>query len=68
MRNTYIAGIFKFTFYCVCVLNSVTMTSKHMTLTLEEKIKVTEEHEKNKRPANELTVLFKVGKTQIYDI
>ena len=42
------------------------MTSKHKTLTLEEKIKVIE-HEKNKRPAKELTVLFKVGKTQIYD-
>lgn len=44
------------------------MTSKHKTLTLEEKIKVIEEHEKNKRPAKELTVLFKVGKPQIYDI
>lgn len=44
------------------------MTSKHKTLTVEEKIKVIEEHEKNKRPAKELTVLFKVGKTQIYDI
>ena len=46
------------------------MTSKHKKLTLEEKIKVIEEHEKktNKRPAKELTVLFKVGKTQIYDI
>ena len=44
------------------------MTSKHKTLTLEEKFKVIEEHEKNKRPAKELTVLFKVGKTQIYDI
>ena len=42
------------------------MTSKHKTV--EEKIKVIEEHEKNKRPAKELTVLFKVGKTQIYDI
>ena len=59
--------IFKFTFYCIRVRNSVTMTSKHKTLTLEEKIKVIE-HEKNKRPAKELTVLFKVGKTQIYDI
>ena len=44
------------------------MTSKHKTLTLEEKIKAIEEHEKNKRPAKELTVLFKVGKPQIYDI
>ena len=44
------------------------MTSEYKTLTLEEKIKVTEEHEKNKRPAKELTVLFKVVKTQIYDI
>jgi len=44
------------------------MTSKQKTLTLEEKIKVIEEHEKNKRPAKELIVLFKVGKTQIYDI
>ena len=35
------------------------MTSKHKTLTLEEKIKVIEEHEKNKRPAKELTVLLK---------
>jgi len=43
------------------------MTSKHNTLTLEEKIKVIEEHEK-KSPTKELTVLFKVGKTQIYDI
>ena len=43
------------------------MTSKHKTLTLEEKIKVIEEHEK-KSPTKELTVLFKVGKTQIYDI
>jgi len=60
--------IFKFTFYCICARNSVTITSKHKTLTLEEKIKVIEEHEKkNKRPAKELTVLFKVGKTQIYD-
>jgi hypothetical protein len=41
------------------------MTSKYRTLTLDEKIKVTEEHEKSKRPAKELTVLFKVGKTQI---
>ena len=38
--------IFKFTFYCICVRNSVAMSSKHKTLTLEEKIKVTEEHEK----------------------
>ena len=30
--------IFKFTFYCICVRNSVTVTSKHKTLTLEEKI------------------------------
>jgi len=60
--------IFKFTFYFICVRNSVTMPSKHKTLTLEEKIKVIEEHEKNKRPAKELTALFKVGKTQIYDI
>jgi hypothetical protein len=44
------------------------MTSKHKTLTLEEKIKVIEEHKKNKRPAKELTMLFKAGKTQIYDI
>ena len=44
------------------------MTSKHKTLTLEEKIKVIEEHKKITRPAKELTVLFKVGKTQIYDI
>ena len=44
------------------------MTSKHKTLTVEEKIKVIEEHEKNSRPAKELTVLFKVGKTRIYDI
>jgi len=44
------------------------MTSKHKTLTLEEKIKVIEEHEQNKRPAKEWTVLFKVGKTQICDI
>ena len=58
MRNAYIAGIFKFAFYCVCVRNSVTMTSEHKTLTLEEKIKVIEEHEKNKCPAKELTVLF----------
>ena len=43
------------------------MTSKYKTLKLEEKIKVIEEHEKNKRPTKELTVLFKVGKTQIYD-
>jgi hypothetical protein len=44
------------------------MTSKYKTLKLDEKIKVIEEHEKNKRPAKVLTVLFKVGKTQIYDI
>ena len=31
-------------------------------------MKVIEEHEKNKRPAKRLTVFFKVGKSQIYDI
>ena len=44
------------------------MTSKLKTFTLEEKIKLIEEQEKNKRPAKELTVLFNVGKTEIYDI
>lgn len=45
----------------------MTMASKR-TLSLEEKIKVIEEHERNKRPARELITLFKVGKTQIYEI
>ena len=43
------------------------MTSKHKTLTLEEKIKLLK-NTKKQSPAKELTVLFKVGKTQIYDI
>jgi hypothetical protein len=44
------------------------MSVKHKAFSLEEKIEVIDEHEKNERSAKELTVLFNVKKTQIYDI
>jgi hypothetical protein len=40
------------------------MSVKHKALSLEEKIKVIDEHEKNKRSAKELAVLFNVKKTK----
>jgi len=44
------------------------MTSKHKTFQWRRKLKLLKNTKKNKRPAKELNVLFKVGKTQIYDI